>query len=309
MIELKTRHRLKKTPVTKIWARVWRDSVAESKRQLDCKCGTFNKCTCKRVTDYQLSRMFQPISYQGVDGTNRLRIFETISNEGNLPSDGSHPRRSFDLVDLVASTTGFQSTADVFHSPFWRLLMDPEMNITELSDLIAECINSVFPKYNSPKVVNNKCFFDDYGIPKSEDYFKTYIDELSKVYKDSLLVFPYGVFENVSLDLLALIGALFKDAYLSGALHIAVSLERAFRDLLIDFISQRWLSRENASELNKIATKIVLRSQLVGSDASFPNHLDNYQLKSGHNASISVSNFLNAHRELVWKDYLDEFTD
>lgn len=94
-------------------------------------------------TDSDLNILFVP----NPDGTprtreNRTRTFEGIRKKGIMPSSSArkHPRRDFDLVELVDAHPEFRGTARVMKTPFWKLLRAVPGDLAAARVLVDECL-------------------------------------------------------------------------------------------------------------------------------------------------------------------------
>lgn len=257
---------------------------------------------CRKASDYSLSLMFQPEPRDGYSPSERLRLFENIASHGTLPADGTHPKRNgFDIVDEVGKRPGYAWTKEIFESPFWYLLLNPGMNAQQLSEFIVQCIIQAYPKYSLQEDCEDSISreeIDDLGIDHIENFF---IDRspLSKVYGHPT---SHNETNNI-LDYLAMLGALFKDAYLSGALHMALLLKEAFiNELNCCGSDLTWVPSVNQTELVSLAKSIVLRSHIF-SENNYPNILEIYRTIAADRLQNSDIAFLKIHRERIQNDY------
>lgn len=298
---IRNRHRIKPSPVTKLWARVWRDAVIEAKRREDCRCDIGHPCMCRKATDYSLSLMFQPEPRDGYSPSERLRLFEKIASHGKLPADGTHPKRNgYDIVDEVGKRPGYAWTKEIFESPFWYLLLNPGMNAQQLSKFIVQCLISAIPHSRDPYELINVRESENLGPAGVSNLFPAWELTLRKAYSDA---FPHSVYTKINLDYLAMLGALFKDAYLAGALHMALLLEEAFLNKLnsIEF-NVDWMSYDNHTELIHLTKNIVLRSH--SSNASdHPNIIEIYRENAADEVKDSAIRFLQVHQDRIKRDY------
>lgn len=299
----KNRHRIKTSKITRLWARVWRLAVIEARRQENCRCAPASACRCAKVSDYRLSVMFQPPNREGYSPTERLRIFEGIAANGSLPADGKHhKRKGFDIVSEVAKRPGYGWTKDVFESPLWFLLINPHMSPSTLSRFLVHCLSRVIPQYRQPFEKVEEMLANDLGVEVGEDFFLIVDPALAQVYDGN---FPSQYLTEFNLDDLALIGALFKDAYLAGALHMAVLLEGAFLRMVEQVqISLDWLDDEINHDFGKLCIETILRSHTTISFEDYPDHIKTFNATSAGNLNQSALNFLLEHRARVQRDFL-----
>jgi len=66
-------------------------------------------------------------------------MFEAIDKNGSIPGNGTE-KRKFDLVAKIDSTEGYEGTAAIIHSPFWRLLENESLKLTEVREMVVECV-------------------------------------------------------------------------------------------------------------------------------------------------------------------------
>lgn len=184
-------------------------------------------------------------------GPDRIRAFEAIRNIGTVPSPGTHRRRNYDLVENVDAHPDFTGTADIFRSSFWNLLKANEMGIPEAQAFTSECmarckvfrpsgklhvvINSTWPHTNIPHITNQHIY--QAGV-------ENIISSLP-----------------VNMDTLALVGGLFREAYLLCALEVAGVLKSKFLQLLEEYCYQAWLGTAG-NELLQLAERRVLFWQM-----------------------------------------------
>ena len=196
--------------------------------------------------------------------------------------------------------SGYAWTKEIFDSPFWYLLLNPKMDAHELYEFIVLCLMRSFPKYRFPMDHISDCMTKDLGIEFAKDFFLVEDPNLSKLYEDNM---PDLDNTEINLDYLAMLGALFKDAYFSGALNMALLLEKSFLNALGSVhIHFPWMSIENQKEL-VILTKANMLRFHVFDDENYPDLIETYRKLAAGRAKASEIKFLKAHRERVWDDY------
>ena len=160
------------------------------------------------------------------DGSARKRIFETIRTKRTLPSLGNHPKRNFDLVARVDKHPNFKGTSDIFHSAFWEIVSRRQISISETNEIVCH----YFKKYNVLRLKQDQESMLRWISPRSEE--AEFINELptSEQYRLWLRVLIDKI--PLNIDLLAFIGALYREAYLCGALEIALILSAEYVPLL-----------------------------------------------------------------------------
>lgn len=212
------------TPVERLRARLWYYAV-KSRTSL---------------SDYQLDLFFlEKLGRRPKDPQMRSRIFETIRLQGTLPSSGNHPKRDFDLIQLVEEEAAFAGTAAVFHSPYWQLLTRNDFDIAvyhEIAQAAMSRLGLARTDYYGEQCISNSWHRTSQkimpGIPLPNDYmYKAYGRLLQHVIKSC----------PPTLDRLVLLGALFREAYLACALEIAIQVKDCYCELLTEYVYQDWL--------------------------------------------------------------------
>ncbi|MBX9297284.1 hypothetical protein K5M33_15770 [Chromobacterium vaccinii] len=192
------------------------------------------------LSDYQLDLFFlEKLGRRPKDPQMRSRIFETIRLRGTLPSNGNHPKRDFDLIQLVEEEAAFAGTAELFYSPFWQLLTRNDFDIAVYHDIAQAAMGRLGlarTDYYGEKAIRNICYLGYEkvipNLPMSNDYmYKMYGKMLQEAMKSS----------SPTLDNLVLLGALFREAYLACALEIAIQIRNYYCELLTDYVCQDWL--------------------------------------------------------------------
>ncbi|AXE35467.1 hypothetical protein [Chromobacterium phragmitis] len=192
------------------------------------------------LSDYQLDLFFlEKLGRRPKDPQMRSRIFETIRLHGTLPSNGNHPKRDFDLIQLVEEEADFVGTAELFYSPYWQLLTRNDFDIAVYHDIAQAAMDRLGlarTDYYGEKAIRNICH-QGYekvmpSLPMPKDYMcKMYGKMLQEVMKSS----------SPTLDNLVLLGALFREAYLACALEIAIQIRDCYCELLTNYVCQDWL--------------------------------------------------------------------
>ena len=187
------------------------------------------------LSDYQLDLFFlERLGRRPKDPQMRSRIFETIRLHGTLPSNGNHPKRDFDLIQLVEGEAAFAGTAELFYSPFWQLLTRNDFDIVVYHD-IAQAVMSRLglarADYFGEKAIRNICYQHYEKVMPSNYMYKMYGKMLQEVMKSS----------SSTLDNLVLLGALFREAYLACSLEVAIQIRDCYCELLADYVCQDWL--------------------------------------------------------------------
>lgn len=207
-------------------------------------------------SDYRLDLEFaRNVSDPPLPGPSRIRAFEEIRRNGTVPSPGTHRRRGFNLVKRVESHPSFKGTAAYFSSPFWDLLKFRQMGVPEahaFSNRLMKSCNIYRPSGKANDLMRYWFTFasgTSKPIPSSLDYYEAALNQLIAT-------------RPLDLEILALVGGLFREAYLVTALDIATVLSRQFMTLLELFCSQDWLDQETANALIDLGDRRVLHWQM-----------------------------------------------
>ena len=97
------------------------------------------------LKDGDLDREFSNAEEDGKkrDYADRVRIFEDIRKSGCTISKGNHKRRKFDLIERVNAHPELAGSADVYNSPFWKILSNKnptyEQTVEDLLGMIKFC--------------------------------------------------------------------------------------------------------------------------------------------------------------------------
>lgn len=205
-------------------------------------------------TDYKLDIEFaRNPNEERPNGIHRCRAFEAIRRHGIVPSPGTHPRRSYDLVAQVNEHPNFAGTAEYFHSNFWRLLKMRAMDLPAAHAFVTECMQAT--QIHRPSGELDAILkVELYRLRRDASSIKA-VDLYHACLKVVVSRLP------LDLNLLALVGALFREAYLACALDIAVVLKAEFLALLEQFCDLPWLDRVGR-ELLDLGERRVLFWQL-----------------------------------------------
>lgn len=186
-------------------------------------------------------------------GADRRRAFEEVRRTGSVPTQGTHARRSFDLVGNVDAHPEFSGTAKYFHSPFWDLLKGRTMTLPEAHAFVAKCLatSNVYRLSNELHFVQ-RCLPVNGRllVPAEMPDHLVYAATLDNLIKQT----------PVDLDLLALIGGLFREAFLVCELEIAAVLKERLNNLLEEFCAQTWLVE--TGNLHLLAERRILFWQM-----------------------------------------------
>lgn len=178
-------------------------------------------------------------------GADRRRAFGRIKRYGTVPSPGNHRQRGYDLVASVDKHPNLAGSAAVFHSSFWDLLKSDMRSLSEAYAFVSRCMETsqVFRLSGRYEMSARTagCW------PTGESICESYRAALRDI----------AATRPLDLDLLSLIGALYREAYLAYAVDIAAVLRELFVELLAEYCDQEWL-KEVQEKLYSFAINRVL---------------------------------------------------
>lgn len=212
-------------------------------------------------SDYKLDLEFaKPEGEAPRPGEARRRAFEEIRRTGSVPTEGTHKRREFDLVRNVETHPNFAGTANYFHSSFWALLKPVPMKLREVKLLVeSELSRASLHRPSSDLDLLLKFYY-----PRSNGGAggeRPPVVEARHLYGASLQLYLSSAPRD--LDLFALLGSLFREAYLVCALEIALVLKDLFIELLEEYCCQGWLKKDDTGQkLLRLAERRVFHWRL-----------------------------------------------
>lgn len=197
--------------------------------------------------------------------TYRSRAFEAIRKHGRNPSIGKHNLRNFDLVSLVDAHPVFHGTAEVMRSHFWRLLKCAPQSLDQATKLVEDCLN----KFNLRRLdgVEEMMWRFECWSPQPLTYPEGIAGDIMGVFEYKLYSAIDGL--PLSLDFLALLGAMYRESALSFHLDNAKIIGKYFDKYLRNYCSEPWI-REVGADLEDLARQRVLYGEMD----YFPNQED-----------------------------------
>ena len=211
-------------------------------------------------SDYQLDLMFDGQDPSAMArGVNRTRIFETIRNRYSLPGRSRAEKSAF--VRRVDAHPDLRGTAKIYFSEFWSLMTFWELPHQEARRLLNTCLRRHGLRrltYWSSEEYRNA--FKRATGPKEKEEFRAK-DFAKKVLHQALVRCP------VDLNLLALVGALYKEAYLVQDLDLALDYRHEYFRLIVEFAEQPWID-PIADDFRLLATRAMLRGRVFDFDGA-----------------------------------------
>jgi len=188
------------------------------------------------MNDAELDILFaEDESGRKYSSADRPRIFESIRKNGTTPSDGSHRLRKFNLIDKVDAHPSFSGSKNVFTSPFWDLLQPEPIDLdknNEILDASLKKLNLIRLNYG------HEYFWDFMDVPFNpndrQGISPYFISDFEHIFHKAISNIP----DN--LDLLALIGALYRESCLTFQLENAIVLSRYFQMVSDACLNTEW---------------------------------------------------------------------
>lgn len=192
-------------------------------------------------SDYKLDVEFANSNpTEKTDGANRVRTFERIRKGGVLPN-----RRSYDLIDRLDRHPRFKGSAAYYHSSFWDLLKSNSMQLADAQKFVTKAM--LAHKIWRPSVKLEMALNILYGESNVTQVERRYLMNLESILNE----------RSIDLEVLALVGGLFREAYLACSLETAVILKRVYSELIRKYSLNEWLG-EIRNDFLEVAEMQVL---------------------------------------------------
>lgn len=253
-------------------------------------------------SDYKLDLEFaKPEGEAPRQGQDRRRAFEEIRRTGSVPTEGTHKRREFDLVRNVEAHPNFAGTADYFHSSFWALLKPVPMKLPA----IRQFVEIELKRANLHRPSGDLDLLMKFIYAGTGKEMPSYI-KAERLYSVSLQQHLKSA--PINLDVFALLGGLFREAYLVCTLEIALVLKDLFIELLEEFCSQDWLKKDNTGQqLLRLAERRVFHWRLE--DVSENEGYDDFPMVVVERPLVPLNDamvYLIENEEKLVQEYLDQ---
>ncbi|HEY0561952.1 MAG TPA: hypothetical protein VGD04_01375, partial [Methylophilus sp.] len=188
------------------------------------------------MNDGELDILFaEDANGEKYDMAGRPTMFESIRVKGNTPSNGSHPLRKFSLIDKVDNHPSFNGSKKIFTSPFWDLIQSNPIDLKKNNEIL----ELSFERLNLTRLaIDHKYFGDFMNAPvnpkKRKGISRYHISEFEHSFNLAISNIP----DN--LDLLALIGALYRESCLTFQLNNANVLSNYFQMVSDSCLNTEW---------------------------------------------------------------------
>lgn len=231
----------------------------------------------------------------------RLRMFEAVHQNGSIPGNSGYSR-NFNLIEKVNSEKCYEGTAAIIHSPFWRLLESEALTLTEIREMVVECVQLL----NLAK--RPGCYKDD-GLDELEELVSSEptltIEEYFERQKEVDIgydlsmgdVLPYS---NATLDHIALVGALSLEAIYAGNMKIASYHIDIFKTYLKDYTHQEWLVNKG-DDLYEYGVSRMLKALNADALNGLPDYSTMLSSVGCINPNSAISSLLTRHQRMLWR--------
>ena len=232
----------------------------------------------------------------------RLKIFEAIKANKSIPSCGTKGKRNFDLIARVDAHPNYSGTAAIIHSPFWRILEDRQIPLSEVRLIVVECIRRLGLALEEGDLVDDgRNDLEDLIAHNPElsieEYFR-YQNEGDDGYDNAMV----GAFIHLkpSLDSIALFGSLAFEAIEAGNMQIAADQAKFFKIILKEFCDQPWMNKVGESLYQYAVNRIL---EVLNADAlkGLPDYSAMLKGIPYSNAGSPIAEFLQRHQRLLWR--------
>lgn len=238
-------------------------------------------------TAYALDLLF--VEKDDGDGTDRLRVFENIK-KGVLPTRGKHKRRKFDIVSLVDDSPKYKGTKDIFESPFWFLSYENNKklkNVHDYRNFLSKCLADAQRKFDASDIrVTDERFFE----------FNSQVQYSNKPTRLIRVLIPKFLLTKTTFDTLAILGGLYREAYLSCSDNYAKAIKDFYIEKQFELLKEKWIPDKLKKEIFKLSSNRILcpinqytrnNSQLLTLPEDFENR------------DIGLDDFLKLHNKLA----------
>lgn len=202
-------------------------------------------------------------------GGERTRVFNVIRKKGTVPSVGDHHARKFDLIDRVDGSELFRGTKALTTSLFWELLHTESFNSVSAADFVDRSLS----KLNWTRMYRDEALswgWFGYATIFCQHPPGLLQGEFGSLFESSLR--RAGGHLPASLDLIALLGALYREALVSGRLADAEVAGRWFRILLSEYFAQERYGKVGLA-IHELAINLVF-SGVVAHDPVRNDHIN-----------------------------------
>lgn len=256
----------------------------------------FNVKVRSGMSDYELSKIFD-LNINAVSkrlgGKARRRLFERLRKFDEMPFRG-HIAEFVRLVDQHPATPSLSGTESLYFSPFWEIIGKKPLDLSSLRRLIIKCARTT-NLLNEAGQLNDQIELMKVvtELPPQEMFMflRSSVDHYEMALE---AILPKC---ELSLDSLALLGGLYREAYYAGHLHIALLLDGYFGNYLQNVMDCDWVPKEIKDELFHLTVQRVLTVSFPTKDIKAGYLTD---LSETENAGSPLGMLLARHDRILW---------
>lgn len=239
----------------------------------------------EKKTAYALDLIF--VDKNDGDGTDRLRVFESIK-KGMLPTRGNHKRRKFDIISIVDNSPKYKGTKEIFESPFWFLCYEKNTKLRKIHDyrnFLSKCFADAQRKFDaSNERVTDERFFE----------FQSQVQYSNKPTRLIKVLIPKFLLTKTTFDNLAILGGLYREAYLSCSDNYAKAIKDFYIEKQFELFKEKWITDELKKRIFKLSSDRIL---CPISQVTRNNSKELALTKDFENQNIELDDFLKLHNK------------
>jgi hypothetical protein len=190
----------------------------------------------------------------------RVRIFDAIRDRDWMPFRDHLDDfiKTVDEYQTKENLTPLKGTADLFYSRFWTLMKPAEMNLLEIREFLVECMKGLaMLNFSANQKDTEKPILDYFASRKSRsdiDPMKFHIGLYEYLLGEVITPIPD------SLDKLALLGAMLREAYYAGRLDFCLLLNQSYNKTLDNVTNSDLIPNQHKADFWTLATQRILGS-------------------------------------------------
>jgi len=256
----------------------------------------FNVSRLSGLSDYELSCRFDlDIDAKSLrkKGTARRRIFDRLRSFDEMPFRGRTEAFVYS-VDNYQRIPALKGTADLYFSPFWKLISSTSIPANQLREFnIASARATGHLKLPGEYEDTNAIYASLLKIPATE--YLEYLSNKSFQYEEAVnLAFEET---DADLNLLCLFGGLYRESLQSGNYELAQLLEGYVGNLLQEVTEQAWVPPTMRDSLFSL-TLTRIRSHLAPDEYSGLRYVE--MLEDDENKGSPLAMLLDRHDRVLW---------
>jgi hypothetical protein len=220
--------------------------ISKDSKKVKAKLWFSKVSNAHALSAYKLDHIFN--QFPDRTKSDRLRMFQSVKN-GVLPSFGNHPKRKFNLVNIVGKTEGYEESREIFTSIFWEFASDKlrYTNMYEFRNFAVKCIEAAVSSADLETQIKDTRYLVR-ELPIQFNQKKIILTKIK---------LPNFLLTKPNLDQLAAIGVLYREAYLSCSIRYSEDLKALYLEKLNEFLKEPWIADSIKIEFYNLATKIL----------------------------------------------------